>query len=247
MKKIDKNFVTDSFKEVSGIYGDATLNIGLWKSERYVVEKYFQKDEKILDIGCGAGRTTINLFKEGYLKVVGLDLTLSMLQEARLISQKEKLDIPFIEGDATDLDFSDNHFHHALFSFNGFMQIPGRDNRLKALLEIKRILKNGGTFIFTSHERDREPEYQKFWREQKEIWQEGKQDKRLYDFGDIIFRTPEIDREGFINIPSREEITDLINESGLTLVETFYRSDLFDEDKKTKVFSTECRFWVVKK
>lgn len=127
------------------------------------------------------------------------------------------------------------------------MQIPGRKSRLKDLQEIKRVLKDEGIFIFTSHERDREPEYQEFWCEQKKIWHEGKQDKRLHDFGDIIFHTPGIDREGYINIPSREEIVDLINESGLQLIEDFYRSDLFDEDKETKAFSTECRFWVVKK
>lgn len=247
MKKIDKNFITHSFDEAKETYRDATLNIGLWKSERYVVEKYFQKNQNILDIGCGAGRTTINLFKMGYRNIIGLDLTPSMLQEAILLSDKEGLDIRFIEGDATALNFPDNHFHNVLFSFNGFMQIPGRKSRLKALQEIKRTLKNDGLFIFTSHERDREPEYQEFWREQKKIWQEGNQDKRLYDFGDIIFHTPEIDREGFINIPSREEIIDLISESGLTLVEDFYRSDLFEEDRETKVFSTECRFWVVKK
>lgn len=247
MKKIDKNFITHSFDEAKETYRDATLNIGLWKSERYVVEKYFQKNQNILDIGCGAGRTTINLFKMGYQNIVGLDLTPSMLQEAILLSDKEGLDIRFIEGDATDLNFPDNHFHNALFSFNGFMQIPGRKSRFKALQEIKRILKSDGIFVFTSHERGREPEYQEFWKEQNKIWQEGNQDKRLYDFGDIIFRTPEIDREGFINIPSREEIVDLISESGLTLVEDFYRSDLFEEDRETKVFSTECRFWVVKK
>ncbi len=170
-----------------------------------------------------------------------------MIREASLLSKEKGLDIPFIVGDATNLEFPDNYFNHALFSFNGFMQIPGRKSRLKALLEIKRVLKSGGTFIFTTHERDREPEYQEFWREQKKIWREGNQDKRLYDFGDIIFHTSGTNRKGYINIPSRNEIVDLISESGLLLVEDFYRSDLFNEDRETKIFSTECRFWVVKK
>lgn len=91
MKKIDKNFITDSFEEVRETYRNATSDVGLWKSERYVVEKYFQKDKNILDIGCGAGRTTINLFKMGYQNIIGLDLTPSMLQEAILVSKEEGL------------------------------------------------------------------------------------------------------------------------------------------------------------
>ncbi len=42
MKKMDKNFITDSFEEVKGMYRDAVSDIGLWKSERYVFKKYLK-------------------------------------------------------------------------------------------------------------------------------------------------------------------------------------------------------------
>ena len=42
-------------------YGEA-IKIGLWNSERLFFEKYINKDDYILDLGCGAGRTTFALY-----------------------------------------------------------------------------------------------------------------------------------------------------------------------------------------
>ena len=45
----------------------------------------FDKSVKILDIGCGTGRHTIELSKRGY-NVTGIDLSDSQLARAKLIS-----------------------------------------------------------------------------------------------------------------------------------------------------------------
>ena len=55
---------------------------------------------------------------------------------------------------ASDLSqFRDGCFDLVLFSFNGIDSISHRE-RLKVLREIKRILSKGGTFAFSSHNRD---------------------------------------------------------------------------------------------
>ena len=42
-------------------YARAVDEVGLWNSERAMVSKYFNPDDAILELGCGAGRISINL------------------------------------------------------------------------------------------------------------------------------------------------------------------------------------------
>ena len=247
MQKITKNFVKKSFEKAIENYSNAIENIGLWESEKYVINKYFDKNKSILDVGCGAGRTTFNLYEMGYKNIIGLDLTPEMISAAKTINKEKKTEIEFIVGDATDLNFEDNSFEQALFSFNGLMQIPERKNRIKALKEIKRVLTENGIFIFTTHDRENNENFKEFWEKEEKIWKEGKQDKRTYEYGDKILPSDNDDRDLFIHFPNREEIIECLEETGWKLIEDFYREDLFKENKEVKEFSTECRFWIVQK
>jgi ubiquinone/menaquinone biosynthesis C-methylase UbiE len=247
MQKITKNFVKKSFEKAIENYSNAIENIGLWKSEKYVINKYFDKDKSILDVGCGAGRTTFNLYEMGYKNIIGLDLTPEMISAAKTINKKRNTDIEFIVGDAADLKFEDKVFDQALFSFNGLMQIPERKNRIKALREIKRVLTKNGIFVFTTHDRENNENFKEFWEKEEKIWKAGKQDKRTYEYGDKILPSDNDDRDLFIHFPNREEIIECLEETGWELIEDFYREDRFKENKKVKEFSTECRFWIVKK
>ena len=52
-------------------------------------ELEFNKDKKILDIGCGTGRHSLELGKRGY-NVTGIDLSESMINQAKR-KRKERL------------------------------------------------------------------------------------------------------------------------------------------------------------
>jgi len=65
----------------------------LFPEEKYLIPKYFQKGSSVLDLACGAGRTTIPLYEAGY-KVKGIDLSEVLIGAA----QKRFPYIPFEVG-----------------------------------------------------------------------------------------------------------------------------------------------------
>jgi len=244
--KVNKDFVIQSFSYENTLrqYSGDTFNIGLWELEKYLITKYFNKEDRILDIGCGAGRTTIGMYRLGYKNIFGIDLTPVMIEEARKNTAREGAEIEFQVDDACNLSLKDQSFDCALFSFNGIMQIPRNENRLRAFKEICRVLKKGGVFIFTTHDRN-DKEWKWFWDEEAERWAKGKQDKRLHEFGDRVIE--DNSRLIYLHFPDRKEILDYIEESGFELIEEACLFELLDESEQVKNRASRCKFWVVRK
>lgn len=111
--------------------------------------KTFTNCESMLDIGMGAGRTTLH-FSHLFKRYVGLDFSKSMVD----ISTKRFKNSPncsFIHGDARQMKmFSDSIFDFILFSFNG-IDCVSIDDRIKVLQEVKRVAVSGATFFFSFH------------------------------------------------------------------------------------------------
>ena len=246
-EQVDMRFVRESWEVPGHIsdYVEAVYKVGLLDSERLLVSRYFSKNDRILDIGCGAGRTTLGLYRLGYLNVQGVDLSGGMIERAKFMAKEAGCPIPFEVGDATDLQWGDRRLDAALFGGLGLMCIPGYDNRLQALNEVRRVLRPGGHFIFTTHDRDAVREFADFWEKEEASWDAGTQDGRLLEFGDRIIvdsGTPT-----FIHIPTREKVIEMVQRSGLVLVEDSMRSELSVETKAVREFSVDCRMWVVQR
>ena len=245
--QVDKTFVRECWEDPRHLtdYVEAVDAVGLWDSERVLVSKYLSKEDRILDVGCGAGRATIGLYRLGFLKVQGVDLSRGMIDHAVSLADKGGYPIPFEVGDATDLQYDDRSFNVALFTAQGFMCIPGAYRRLKTLREIGRVLRPGGHLIFTTHERHAPPEFASFWEEETARWQNGTQDRRLLEFGDRIARDSGVPT--YIHIPARKEVTQMVAAAGLVVVEDEMRSNLSSESDAVRWTSSDCRMWVVQR
>ena len=124
--------------------------IGLWPSEQHVCDAFWPSAKKILDIGCGAGRTTIPLAREGHT-VTGSDISLPMVRQARSLNRFDPVEATWSVSDATDLPFASSVFDGALFSYNGIELVPGLEGKTRVLQEVWRVLRPGGHLIFTTH------------------------------------------------------------------------------------------------
>ncbi|MGB0370878.1 MAG: class I SAM-dependent methyltransferase [Opitutales bacterium] len=226
-------------------YARATAGVGLWESEEKIFTRVFpEKDASLLELGCGTGRIVFGLHELGYKHVLATDLAKAMVKEARRISAALEYSIPFKVENATKLSFEDNLFDGAIFGFNGMMQIPGADNRQKAMNEVFRVIRPGAYFVFTTHDREL-PKFRSFWESEKKRWRKGQQNPELEDFGD---RYEETDMGMlFIHVPTTQEIRDMAKAAGFRVEADVMRSVVANESQRVREFSDDCRFWVLQK
>ncbi|MBL7196910.1 MAG: class I SAM-dependent methyltransferase [Candidatus Omnitrophica bacterium] len=118
---------------------------GLFKAEEILIEKYLQPGKNILVIGCATGREAIALARKGF-NVTGIDISSEMIEKAKESAQKQNLNIDFEIGNVKNLKFGNEDFDCAIM-FGNYAHIYPRENRIKALKEIKRILKEKGILI----------------------------------------------------------------------------------------------------
>ena len=124
----------------------------LQKPEENVLKELGQKlsNMKMLDVGVGAGRTTIH-FAGLTKEYVGIDYSSNMVKACqKKFSNYPKL-LSFLTVDARDLTiFEDGFFDFVLFSWCGIDYVNHED-RLKILMEIRRVTRPGGYFCFQTH------------------------------------------------------------------------------------------------
>jgi len=133
--------------EAAEKYAENAERIGLYETEEKVLRKHFDPASgAVLDVGCGAGRTTRQLADREF-DVTGIDVSERMIRTATEMYP----DIEFQVADVVDLPFANEAFEYALFSAYGLDYVYPETDRLAALEEIYRVLRPGGVFAFNTH------------------------------------------------------------------------------------------------
>ena len=109
----------------------------------------FNKSKKILDIGCGTGRHTIELSQRGY-NVIGIDLSDSQLARAREKAEKQGLKIDFLKHDARNIPFESEYDLVIMLCEGAFPLMETDEMNYEILRNATKSLKEHGKFIFTT-------------------------------------------------------------------------------------------------
>lgn len=104
---------------------------------------------RILDIGCGTGRHSIELAKRGYT-VTGVDLSDSMLSRAKEKARSLNLQINFFRHDARDLPFRNEFDLAIMLCEGGFPLMETDEMNFNILRSAANCLRMNGKLIFTT-------------------------------------------------------------------------------------------------
>ncbi len=116
-----------------------------WDSVNNFLKSFKNKDKlKLLDVGCGTGRHLKTAVKNGFKKenIVGLDCSSSQLKIV------EKKGFNTIKSDMQNIDLEKNSFD-VIIVIASIHHLIKKDDQLKSLKEIKRILKKDGKVLIS--------------------------------------------------------------------------------------------------
>ncbi len=119
------------------------------------IEELFNlpKGSSILDVGCGTARHAVELAKRGYA-VMGIDISEKMLEEARKRCLEQKVEVEFIQADATNFSV-DKQFDACICLCEGAFGLLTQgedpfDRDMKILRNINKALKDNAPFLLTA-------------------------------------------------------------------------------------------------
>lgn len=105
------------------------------------------KDQRVLDLCCGQGRHALEFARRGYKFVEGLDRSYYLIQKAKENAKKENLTLKFKQGDARRLPYATDTFDVVMVLGNSFGYFQTKEDDLRVLKEILRVLKPYGKLL----------------------------------------------------------------------------------------------------
>ena len=158
----------------------------IFRSELEMLARRWQKG-RLLNIGCAHGPDFLP-FTQSF-DLYGIDFSTEMLKLAQKYARKFNFAVSLSVADVSYLPYADKTFDWAI-SVATYHHIKGREEKLAALGELRRVLKPGGEAFITVWNRWQP----RFWFKPKEVavpWR--KRDKTLERYY-YLFSYPELEK-----------------------------------------------------
>jgi len=145
-----KQWYEELFTNYSNTYDSEVFTTGTQGEVDFIEKEInYDKAKRILDIGCGTGRHSIELTKRGY-EVLGFDLSQDQLSRAVEKAKANNVEIRFERKDARNFDYG-FEFDLAIMICEGAFPLMETDEMNFAILRNAfSSIKPGGKLIFTT-------------------------------------------------------------------------------------------------
>lgn len=141
-KSIAEGYDAERFTSIAGKMFD--------RFEKEMVISHLPRNDniRILDVGAGSGRFTIEMAKKGF-RVVSCDYSREMLKIINFKINNLGLDelVSTRKEDITNLTFNDNEFDF-ISCIRVSVNLDTKENFVTGLNELQRVCKPGGTIVF---------------------------------------------------------------------------------------------------
>ena len=191
---IEEQYVKNIYENIADRFSSSRVYTWSW------IDKFLEnldKDSLIYDIGCGNGRNMIH-DKHRFIGVDNCEKLINICKSKNLdVINSNITNIP-LESNTCDTIICIAVFHH----------LSNKINREKALLEMKRLIKDGGTILLS------------VW----SINQPKKTRRTFYKYGDniVLWNNYGTIYERYYYIFEIHEIKDLFKKAGLLLINHEY-------------------------
>ncbi|MCL6271205.1 malonyl-ACP O-methyltransferase BioC [Sansalvadorimonas sp. 2012CJ34-2] len=143
--RVDKRQVAESFSKAAGTYDSAATLQQIVAARVRLGLPDLDEGASILDMGCGTGFETRALVQRfPTADVAGLDISEGMLAYAQ--NQPDLKNCQWLSGDIEELPFHENRFDLVFSS----LAVQWCDCFSEVLEQVKRVLKPGGRFVFST-------------------------------------------------------------------------------------------------
>ena len=145
-----KQWYEELFQDFADNYDRESFTSGTLGEVDFIEREIsYNKKGRILDIGCGTGRHSLELARRGY-SVTGIDLSPDMIGKAKALALKENLTIDLQVRDARDFNF-EGTFDLAIMLCEGAFPLMETDEMNFSILQnVCNSLKPGGKLIQTT-------------------------------------------------------------------------------------------------